>query len=185
MSFNFFTTKRVFRIVQYDGIDHFVALDLSGEERLLVQLLIGEFHSSAICQRFNPLVAHSAPQVAIQSRSYSPQTQDVQNRTTTQSHLSLGEPVSVVQRWVSEGMPVQREECPKLTIMCMGFGALFGRGEKRNQPEKTPYCPMPNLWCRSRKKVRTHQRPATHRSASRPPIVGSRNETRKTSRTEL
>jgi hypothetical protein len=23
--------------------------------------LVGEFHSSAICKRFNPLVAHSAP----------------------------------------------------------------------------------------------------------------------------
>ena len=61
MSFNFFTTKRVFRVVQYDGIDHFVAFDLSCEKRLLVQFLVGEFHSSAICERFNPLVTHSAP----------------------------------------------------------------------------------------------------------------------------
>jgi len=61
MSFDFFPTKRVFRVVQYDGIDHFVAFDLSGEKRLLVQFLVGEFHSSAISERFNPLVTHSAP----------------------------------------------------------------------------------------------------------------------------
>jgi hypothetical protein len=59
--FNFFTTKRVLRVGQYDGIDDFVAFDLGGEKRLLVQFLVGEFHSSAICKRFNPLVAHSAP----------------------------------------------------------------------------------------------------------------------------
>ena len=62
MSFNFFATKRVFRVAQYDGIDDFVAFDLSGEKRPLVQLLVGEFHSSVICKRFDPLVAHSAPQ---------------------------------------------------------------------------------------------------------------------------
>src|SRR5580700_10222230 len=61
MSFNFFTTKRVFRIGQYDGINDFVAFDLSGDKRPLVQFLVGEFHSSAICKRFDPLVAHSAP----------------------------------------------------------------------------------------------------------------------------
>jgi hypothetical protein len=61
MSFNFFATKRFFRVGQYDGIDDFVAFDLSGEKRRLVQFLVGEFHSSAICKRFNPLVAHSAP----------------------------------------------------------------------------------------------------------------------------
>jgi hypothetical protein len=66
MSFNFLTTKRVFRVAQYDGIDDFVAFDLSGKKRALVQFLVGEFHSPAVCKRFNPLVAHSAPQVAIQ-----------------------------------------------------------------------------------------------------------------------
>jgi hypothetical protein len=68
MSFNFFMTKRAFYFGQYDGIDDFVAFDLSGEEHHLVQFLVGEFHSSAICKRFDPLVAHLAPQVAIQSR---------------------------------------------------------------------------------------------------------------------
>ena len=61
MSFNFFMTKRVLRVGQYDGIHDFVAFDLSGEKRPLVQFLVGEFHSSAICKRLNPLVAHSAP----------------------------------------------------------------------------------------------------------------------------
>jgi hypothetical protein len=61
MSFNFFMTKRVFRVGQYDGIHDFVAFDLSGKKRPLGQFLVGEFHSSAIRQRFNPLVAHSAP----------------------------------------------------------------------------------------------------------------------------
>src|SRR6478672_12670257 len=61
MSFNFFMTKRVFRVGQYDGIDDFVAFHLSGKKRPLGQFLVGEFHSSAICKRFNPLVAHSAP----------------------------------------------------------------------------------------------------------------------------
>src|ERR1700690_917730 len=61
MSFNFFTTKRAFRVVQYDGIDHIVALDLSGEKRLLVQFLVGGFQSSTMRQRFNPLGVHSAP----------------------------------------------------------------------------------------------------------------------------
>src|SRR5450631_2450728 len=61
MRFNFFTTRRVSRTGQYDGIHHFVAFNLSGEKRRLVQFLGGEFHSSAICQRFNPLVAHAAP----------------------------------------------------------------------------------------------------------------------------
>jgi len=68
MSFNIFPTKRVFRVVQYDGIDDFVAFDLSGEKRHLVQFLVGEFHSSEIYKCFNPLVAHLAPQVMIQSR---------------------------------------------------------------------------------------------------------------------
>jgi len=61
MIFNFFATERVFRVAQYDGINDFVAFDLSGEKRPLVQFLVGEFHSSAICQRFDPLAAHSAP----------------------------------------------------------------------------------------------------------------------------
>ena len=61
MSFNFFTTKGVFRVSQDDGIHNFVAFDLSGEKCLLVQFLGGEFHSSAICKRFNPFVAHAVP----------------------------------------------------------------------------------------------------------------------------
>src|ERR1035441_10016895 len=61
MIFNFFTTERVFRVAQYDGINDFVPFDLSGEKRPLVQFLVGEFHSSTICKRFDPLVAHSAP----------------------------------------------------------------------------------------------------------------------------
>ena len=72
MSFNFFMTKRVFRVGQYDGIDDFVAFDLSGKKRTLGEFLVGKFHSSAICKRFDPLVAHSAPQVAIQSPFWSP-----------------------------------------------------------------------------------------------------------------
>jgi hypothetical protein len=55
-----FATERFFCVAQYDGINDFVAFDLSG-------FLVGEFHSSAICQRFDPLVAHSAPHVAIQT----------------------------------------------------------------------------------------------------------------------
>ena len=54
-------TERVFCVGQYDGIHDFVAFDLSGKKRLLGQFLVGEFHSSPICKRFNPLVAHSAP----------------------------------------------------------------------------------------------------------------------------
>ena len=61
ISFNFFTTERVFRVGQYDGIDHFVAFNLSSEKRLPVQFLAGEFHSSTICESFNPLVVHAAP----------------------------------------------------------------------------------------------------------------------------
>jgi hypothetical protein len=61
MRFNFFTSKRIFRVGHYDGIDDPVAFDLSGEKRPLVQFLVGEFHSSTICKRFYPLVAHSAP----------------------------------------------------------------------------------------------------------------------------
>ena len=61
MIFNFFSTERVFRVAQYDGINDFVPFDLSGEKRALVQFLVGEFHSSTICKRFDPLVAHSAP----------------------------------------------------------------------------------------------------------------------------
>jgi len=34
MSFNFFTTKRVFRVAQYDRINDFVPFDLSGEKCL-------------------------------------------------------------------------------------------------------------------------------------------------------
>lgn len=68
MSFNVFMTKRVFRVGQYDRIHDFVAFDLSGKKRTLGEFLVGKFHSSAICKRFDPLVAHSAPQVAIQSR---------------------------------------------------------------------------------------------------------------------
>jgi hypothetical protein len=54
-------TKRVFRVGQYDGIHHFVAFDLSGKKRPLGEFLVGKFHSSTICERFNPLVAHAAP----------------------------------------------------------------------------------------------------------------------------
>jgi hypothetical protein len=61
MIFYFFTTKRVLHVGQYDGIDDFVAFDLSSEKCPLVQFLIGEFYSSMICKRFDPLVAHSAP----------------------------------------------------------------------------------------------------------------------------
>jgi hypothetical protein len=61
MSFDFFATQRGFLVGQYDGIHNFVAFDLSGEKRLLVQFLGGEFHSSAICERFNPFVAHAVP----------------------------------------------------------------------------------------------------------------------------
>jgi hypothetical protein len=61
MIFNFFATERVFRVAQYDGVNDFVPFDLSGEKRALVQFLVGEFHSSAICKRFDPLIAHLAP----------------------------------------------------------------------------------------------------------------------------
>jgi hypothetical protein len=66
MIFDCFATERVFHVAQYDGINDFVAFDLSGDKRAVVQFLAGEFHSSAICKSFDPLVAHSAPQVAIQ-----------------------------------------------------------------------------------------------------------------------
>jgi hypothetical protein len=58
MSFNFFPTKWVLRVGQDDGIYDFVAFDLSGEKRHLVQFPVGEFHS-AIWMLFDPLVAHS------------------------------------------------------------------------------------------------------------------------------
>jgi len=41
MGFNFFMTKRVFRVGQYDGIHDFVAFNLSGEKRPVVQFLVG------------------------------------------------------------------------------------------------------------------------------------------------
>jgi hypothetical protein len=69
MGFNFFTTKRVFRVGQYDGIHHSAAFDLSGEKRLL-EFLGGEFHSSTICGAFWSIRRScSAPQ-AIVSRWY-------------------------------------------------------------------------------------------------------------------
>ena len=49
MIFNFFATERVFRVAQYDGINDFVAFDLSGEKRPVAQVLVGEFHSLAVC----------------------------------------------------------------------------------------------------------------------------------------
>jgi len=61
MSFNFFMTKRICRGGQYDGIHDFVAFDLSGKKCPLGEFLVGKFHSSVICKRFDPLVAHSAP----------------------------------------------------------------------------------------------------------------------------
>jgi hypothetical protein len=61
MTSNFFTAKRVVCVSQYDRIDDFVAFNLSRNERSLVrQFLVREFHSSAICKGFYPLVAHSA-----------------------------------------------------------------------------------------------------------------------------
>ena len=59
--FQLLRTERVFRIAQYDGVNDFIPFDLSGEKRALVQFLVGEFHSSAICKRSDPLIAHSAP----------------------------------------------------------------------------------------------------------------------------
>jgi len=56
MIFNFFSTERVFRVAQYDGINDFVPFDLSGEKRALVQFLVGEFHSSAICKLHPSLI---------------------------------------------------------------------------------------------------------------------------------
>ena len=54
-------TKRFFRVGQYDGIHDFIAFELSGKKGRLSEILVGKFDSSAICQRFDPLVAHSAP----------------------------------------------------------------------------------------------------------------------------
>ena len=54
-------SRKGFRLVfgpwtpSYDGIDDFVAFDLSGEKRPVAQVLVGEFHSPAVCKRFNPL----------------------------------------------------------------------------------------------------------------------------------
>ncbi len=73
MIFNVFSTERIFRVAQYDGINDFVAFDLGSEKRALVEFFDGEFHPSAMCVHFDPLVAHSAPQIAIQSKSYAPQ----------------------------------------------------------------------------------------------------------------
>jgi hypothetical protein len=77
MSFNFFATKRVFRVAQYDGINDFVPFHLSGEKCHLVQFLVREFHSSAICKRFDPLVAHSADKWRFNRNNTRLKTQDV------------------------------------------------------------------------------------------------------------
>ena len=63
MDFNLLTTKRVFHLGQNDGIHNFVAFDLRGEKRLLVQFLGGELHSSAIWERLNPFVAHIVAEI--------------------------------------------------------------------------------------------------------------------------
>jgi hypothetical protein len=56
MIFNFFSTEWGFRVAPYDGINDFVPFDLSGEKRALVQFLVGEFHSSAICKLHSSLI---------------------------------------------------------------------------------------------------------------------------------
>src|ERR1700691_3177694 len=79
MSFNFFMTKRFFRVGQYDGIHDLVAFELSGKKRRLSEFLVGKFHSSAIRQRFDPLVAHSAPPSGDSVEIIRPDAQDVVN----------------------------------------------------------------------------------------------------------
>jgi len=57
MTFNSFTTKCF--VGQYDRRDDFVAFNLSGDKRPVVQFLVGEFHSSAVFKCFDPLfVSH-------------------------------------------------------------------------------------------------------------------------------
>src|ERR1700674_1792327 len=64
MTFDFLVTKRVSCSGQYDRINHLVTFNLGGDKRVgLREFLVGEFHSSAVCKRFNPrFVWHFSPQ---------------------------------------------------------------------------------------------------------------------------
>src|ERR1700686_641353 len=56
MAFNIFTTKRVFYFGQYNRIDDLITCKLRGEKRAVHrQLLVDEFHFSAVCECFDPL----------------------------------------------------------------------------------------------------------------------------------
>jgi hypothetical protein len=57
MTFNFFAIKRVSHFVQHDRIDDPITFNLRSDKRfVLQQFLVGEFHSSAVRKRFDPLV---------------------------------------------------------------------------------------------------------------------------------
>jgi hypothetical protein len=57
MTFNFFAIKRVSHFGQHDRIDDPITFNLRSDKRfVLQQFLVGEFHSSAVRKRFDPLV---------------------------------------------------------------------------------------------------------------------------------
>src|SRR5450631_2288134 len=56
MTFNILTTKWVSRFCQYDRVDDLVTCNLSGHKcRVFRQLLVDEFHFSAVFKCFDPL----------------------------------------------------------------------------------------------------------------------------------
>src|ERR1700675_3136317 len=57
MAFNIFTTKRVSCSGQYDRIDDLITCKLRREKRSVHrQFLVDEFHFSAVCKCFDPLL---------------------------------------------------------------------------------------------------------------------------------
>jgi hypothetical protein len=57
MTFNFITADRILHLGQHDRIDDPVSFDLRSDKRpVLRQFLSGEFNSSAVRKRFDPLV---------------------------------------------------------------------------------------------------------------------------------
>ena len=56
MAFHIFTTKRVSCFGQYDGIDDLIPCKLRGDKSAVFQqLLVDEFHSSAVFKFLDPL----------------------------------------------------------------------------------------------------------------------------------
>ena len=57
VAFNIFTTKRFFCFGQYDRIDDRITCQLRREKRSVHrQFLVDEFHFSAVCECFDPLL---------------------------------------------------------------------------------------------------------------------------------